>query len=173
MSPERPDKPASSTGPDDEELLARAIPIDSLEGESNPAGQTGPAGQAEQPEGDAEASSARSSAASSEAGGPEQIEFDAGDDTGEQQPSRIRAMEGGGGHRQKPWKRQPNVSGQGATHVRTFVAKLRYEAIEHLDEQINDWLDAHPECEVKFVTTAVGPLTGKLKEDALFVNVWV
>jgi hypothetical protein len=71
------------------------------------------------------------------------------------------------------WNRTPNITGQGAIHVRTFFAKLRSDAIEHMDHQINEWLDAHPQYEVKLVTTAIGELTGKLKEPALFVNVWV
>lgn len=71
------------------------------------------------------------------------------------------------------WSRKTNVTGEGATHMRTFVAKLRIDAIDHLDQTINEWLDAHPEYEVKFVSTSVGTLTGKLKEPALFMNVWV
>ena len=71
------------------------------------------------------------------------------------------------------WKRQPNKTGTGATHMRTFVAKLRLDAIEHVDEQINEWLEQNPEFEVKLVTASVGILTGKLKEEAMFVTVWV
>ncbi|MEM9883405.1 MAG: hypothetical protein AAF800_10845 [Planctomycetota bacterium] len=71
------------------------------------------------------------------------------------------------------WNRTPNATGSGAIHVKTFVAKLRHDAIDHLDEQVNTWLDAHPEYEVKFVTTSVGKLVGKISEDALFMNVWV
>ncbi|MFA9477444.1 hypothetical protein ACERK3_03960 [Phycisphaerales bacterium AB-hyl4] len=71
------------------------------------------------------------------------------------------------------WQRQPNITGKGAIHVKTFVAKLRLDAVEHMDEQINHWLDAHPEYEVKFVTTSVGKLIGKMTEDAMFVSVWV
>ncbi len=71
------------------------------------------------------------------------------------------------------WKRTPNVTNSGAIHVKTFVTKLRLDAIEHLDEQINDWLDNHPEYEVKFVSQSIGKLVGKNTEDALFVSVWV
>ena len=71
------------------------------------------------------------------------------------------------------WARTPNTPGTGAIHVKTFVTKLRLDAIEHLDQQVNEWLDAHPEYEVKFVTTTVGTLVGKNKEEALFMNVWV
>lgn len=71
------------------------------------------------------------------------------------------------------WTRTPNVTGAGAIHVKTFVTKLRLDAIEHLDEQVNEWLDAHPEYEVKFVSTTIGKLVGKNTEDAIFMNVWV
>ena len=71
------------------------------------------------------------------------------------------------------WNRQPNITGKDAIHVKTFVTKLRLEAVEHMDLQVNEWLDAHPEYEVKFVTTSIGTLYGKNKEPALFMNVWV
>jgi len=71
------------------------------------------------------------------------------------------------------WKRTPNVTGSGAIHVKTFVTKLRLDAINHLDDQINDWLDNHPEYEVKFVSQSIGKLVGKNTEDALFTSVWV
>jgi len=45
--------------------------------------------------------------------------------------------------------------------------------LKYLDEQINEWLDGHPEYEVKTVTTSIGLWTGKLKEPNLIVNVWV
>ena len=54
-----------------------------------------------------------------------------------------------------------------------FVGKLRADALEHMDEQINTWLDEHTEFEAKFVSTAVGELIGKNKEAALFVSVWI
>ena len=88
--------------------------------------------------------------------------------------SRIRAF--GQQHHdphENHWKRQPNLTGRGAIHVKTFYAKLRQDAIEHLDTQINQWLDSHEEYEVKFVTTSVGTLMGKNTEDAIFINVWV
>ena len=34
------------------------------------------------------------------------------------------------------WNRSPNVTGQGAIHVKTFVTKLRLEANEYLDEHL-------------------------------------
>lgn len=73
----------------------------------------------------------------------------------------------------KQWARKPNVTGEGAVHCKTFVAKMREESLAHLDETVNEWLDAHPDVEVKFVTTTVGRLQGKGVEDALVVNLWL
>ncbi|MCA9291582.1 MAG: hypothetical protein KDA25_10680 [Phycisphaerales bacterium] len=71
------------------------------------------------------------------------------------------------------WSRIPNTTGHGAIHVRTFHSKLTDDALRYLDQAVNEWLDAHPQYEVKFVTTTVGVLTGKLKEPHLICQVWV
>lgn len=90
-------------------------------------------------------------------------------------PPKIRAFEQriSGKHEDKGWNRTPNVSGHGAIHVRSFHCKLNSESLEFLDQQINEWLDAHPQYEVKFVTTGVGDWVGKVKEPNLIVQVWV
>lgn len=88
---------------------------------------------------------------------------------------KIRTFEqrlGRGGH-ETMWKRNPNVTGTGAIHVKSFHCKLTGDSLEFLDSQINEWLDEHPEYEVKFVTTSIGEWTGKIKEPSLIVNVWV
>lgn len=100
-----------------------------------------------------------------------------GGDAGEAGPrvaasSYIRAF-GPSRRHAEHWKRTPNATGQGAIHVKTFVAKLRPDGMEFLDQQINEWLDDHPEYEVKFVTTATGQLMSKNPEPALILNVWV
>lgn len=71
------------------------------------------------------------------------------------------------------WNRTPNVTGTGAIHVKSFHCKLTGDSLEFLDQQINEWLDNHPQYEVKTVTTSIGTWTGKLKEPNLIVNVWV
>lgn len=71
------------------------------------------------------------------------------------------------------WERSPNVTGTGAIHCKSFHCKLTGDSLEFLDRQINEWLDLHPQYEVKFVTTSIGTWTGKLKEPNLIVNVWV
>ena len=71
------------------------------------------------------------------------------------------------------WDRSPNVTGTGAIHVKSFHSRLTGDSLEYLDQQINEWLDQHPQYEVKLVTTSVGVWSGKLKEPNLVVNVWV
>ncbi len=71
------------------------------------------------------------------------------------------------------WNRSPNTTGVGAIHVKTFHAKLTGDALEYMDQCINEWLDAHPQYEVKFVSSTVGTLTGKLKEPNIICQVWV
>ena len=71
------------------------------------------------------------------------------------------------------WTRTPNTTGGGAIHVKTFHSKLTDDALIYMDNTINEWLDAHPQYEVKFVNSTVGTLTGKLKEPHLICQVWV
>ena len=42
-----------------------------------------------------------------------------------------------------------------------------------LTQCVNEWLDAHPQYEVKLVNLTVGILTAKLKEPHLICQVWV
>ena len=76
-------------------------------------------------------------------------------------------------HHEQKWSRTPNTTGQGAIHVRTFHSKLTEDALVYMDQIVNEWLDAHPQYEVKFVNSTVGILTGKLKEPHLICQVWV
>jgi len=85
---------------------------------------------------------------------------------------KIRAIEKGRRHEEQ-WTRTPNTTGQGAIHVKTFQCKLTTDALAYMDQTINEWLDAHPQYEVKFVNATVGIITGKLKEPALICQVWV
>lgn len=71
------------------------------------------------------------------------------------------------------WQRPASNTGTGATHVKSFHCKIHDEGLKHLDEQINEWLDKHPEFDVKFVTTSVGDWKAKSIEPAVIVQVWV
>ena len=77
------------------------------------------------------------------------------------------------GTRKIEWKRKPNLDGKGATHVKSFHARLNTEALEMMDLQINQWLEEHPELEVKCVNATIGEWQGKVKEPNLILQVWV
>lgn len=85
---------------------------------------------------------------------------------------KIRAI-GDRRRHEDTWSRTPNTTRQGAIHVKTFQAKLTEDALKYMDQTINEWLDAHPQYEVKFACSTVGILTGKLKEPYLICQVWV
>jgi len=74
---------------------------------------------------------------------------------------------------EETWTRTPNTTGSGAIHVKTFHCKLTEDALAYMDQTINEWLDAHPQYEVKFVSSSIGTMTGKLKEPAMICQVWV
>lgn len=76
------------------------------------------------------------------------------------------------GHKKHEWKRKPHVTGTGAIRVKSFHAKYSEQGIEHLDDMINEWIDANPDIEVKFVTQTVHVFEGKIREPALVMNVW-
>jgi len=87
--------------------------------------------------------------------------------------SKIRSF-GVGARHSEQWDRTPNVTGQGAIHCKIFHCKLREDAIDYMERQINEWLDAHPEYEVKHVTSSVGEMKTKtISEAAMIVTVWV
>lgn len=99
------------------------------------------------------------------------------DDAAEEPPPpKIRSFESklGGRRHEDQWSRTPNTPGTGAIHVKSFHAKLNEDSMGYLDQQINEWLDAHPQYEVKFVTSSVGSWAGKLgTEQHLVLQVWV
>ena len=80
----------------------------------------------------------------------------------------------GGKRHEDSWNRTPNTPGTGAIHLRSFHCRLSDDALTFLDQQVNEWLDAHPQYEVKSVNTAVGDFQGKMgKEPHLILNIWV
>jgi hypothetical protein len=85
---------------------------------------------------------------------------------------KIKAFGVVGGQRAHTWKRTATTPGTGACRVRSFHGKLSDQGMTYLDDQINEWLDQHPEVEVKFVTSTVGQFEGKIREPALIMNLW-
>ena len=70
------------------------------------------------------------------------------------------------------YKRPMHYNKTGAVRMRTFHCRLSEQGVEYLDQLINDWLEQHPDIEVKFVTSTIGMWDGKLKEPTLILNVW-
>jgi len=87
-------------------------------------------------------------------------------------PKKIMAFGSDMAHKRHDWRRQLNHNGTGAMRVRSFHGKCSDQGLEFLDNSINEWLDANPDMEVKFVTTTVATFEGKIREPALVVNVW-
>lgn len=56
--------------------------------------------------------------------------------------------------------------------VKTFFTKLHPGAIVFLDEQVQNWLDEHPEVSIKRTNITVGEVQSKKTEPNLIVMVW-
>jgi hypothetical protein len=85
---------------------------------------------------------------------------------------KIKAFGEDGARKQHDWKRKTIANGQGACRMRSFHGKYSDQGLQYLDDAVNEWLDAHPEVEVKFVTSTVGVFEGKIREPALVLNLW-
>jgi len=86
--------------------------------------------------------------------------------------SKIKAFGVDAERRREDWKRKTHTGGQHSCRVRSFHGKYSDQGLAHMDDIINDWLDHHPEVEVKFVTSTVGVFEGKIREPALVLNIW-
>ena len=86
--------------------------------------------------------------------------------------SKIHGITAAVGIAQHTYKRPTNLNKSGAVRMRTFHSRLSEQGVEYLDQTINDWLEAHPDIEVKFTSSTVGMWDGKLKEPTLIINVW-
>lgn len=69
------------------------------------------------------------------------------------------------------FKRPVNMDGTGATRCRIFHAKITDSSLEHMESQINSWLDSN-EIEVKHVGHTIGVMEGKRSEPNMLVMVW-
>lgn len=64
-------------------------------------------------------------------------------------------------------------AGEGATRAHTFHSKLTDAALSYMDNQINEWVDAHPEIFLKFTTSTIGMFEAKQhQEPHLIVTVF-
>ena len=63
------------------------------------------------------------------------------------------------------------VTGHGACRVRSFHGRLSDEGLVYMDDKINEWLDNHPEVEIKMVTTSIGQYEGKIRGGNILLSV--
>lgn len=77
-----------------------------------------------------------------------------------------------GSHKEFGFKRPLSAHNEPATRCRTFHGKLTAAGLSHMDEQINEWLDAHPDVFIKSSNSTVGVFEGKTKEPHLLVTVF-
>ena len=88
-------------------------------------------------------------------------------------PRKIKVNTGGDKHTYNRFKRPPLNTGAGATRCRSFHGRLSDDGLAYTDDKINEWLDNHPEVEIKHVNCIVGPLEGKVTgEQGLIVVIW-
>ncbi|MFO0839779.1 MAG: hypothetical protein U1D55_14810 [Phycisphaerae bacterium] len=68
--------------------------------------------------------------------------------------------------------KRPLLKNGNATRCRTFHCRLNDTSINHLNQQINEYVDAHEDVEIKFVSTTIGVVEGKHSEQHLFVTIF-
>ena len=59
-----------------------------------------------------------------------------------------------------------------ASRCRTFHCKLSDAAFGHLNDQINEWVDAQDDVVIKFASTCIGVVEGKHSDPHLIVTVF-
>lgn len=67
--------------------------------------------------------------------------------------------------------RQVNTDATGATRCRIFNSKIAVASLQHMENQINEWLEGTP-FEVKHVGHMIGTMEGKTQEMNVIVMVW-
>ncbi len=106
----------------------------------------------------------------------EKISLDGNLDEAPTGPTKIRSFASGstlaGAHHDADLKRGVSASSDPPTRIRTFHSKLTPAALAHMDDLINEWIDAHPEIHIKLVATTVGPFEAKHVEQHLIVNIF-
>jgi len=93
------------------------------------------------------------------------------------EPTRITSFGSGpsgivGSAAQHDYRRQLLTGSPNATRCKTFHCKLADGPIVFLNEQINDWVDAHDDIEIKFATSTIGVIEGKHVDPHLIITVF-
>jgi len=103
---------------------------------------------------------------------PLELEGDDKPITAEPPKSKIHGISAGPSLATHSYKRATHYNKTGAIRMRTFHCRLSEQGVEYLDQTVNDWLEHHPDIEVKFTSSTIGLWDGKLKEPTLIINVW-
>lgn len=64
------------------------------------------------------------------------------------------------------------VPGERISGLKTFFTKLHPGALVFLDEQVTEWLKAHPDIQIKRTNSSVGDVMSKKTEPNLILSVW-
>ena len=56
--------------------------------------------------------------------------------------------------------------------LKTFFTKLHPGALVFLDEQVTEWLKAHPDVQIKRTNVSVGEVMAKKTEPNIIMNIW-
>jgi hypothetical protein len=70
------------------------------------------------------------------------------------------------------YRRALDPSSPHATRCRTFHCKLSDASFGHLNQQVNEFVDAHEEVAIKFATSTVGVVEGKHADPHLIVTIF-
>jgi hypothetical protein len=69
------------------------------------------------------------------------------------------------GSHEREYKRDLVNASLGATRCRIFHAKMTDGALVFMENQINEWIDEHPDIHVKFSTSTMGTIESKQSRD--------
>ncbi len=87
--------------------------------------------------------------------------------------SQIRAFGGADQKRkERQWSREAVSSAPGACRMKIFHSRLSENAMEYMEDSVNEWLDENPDIVVKFSNSTVGVVEGKKSESHIIVTVW-
>lgn len=63
-------------------------------------------------------------------------------------------------------------AGHGASRMRVYHCKLSEGPLMQLNRQVNEWLDMHPDIEVKFANTTIGTWEGRHSEQHIILTLY-
>jgi hypothetical protein len=69
------------------------------------------------------------------------------------------------------FKRKPVNTGQGAVRCRVFHCKIAESSIQHMENQINTWVDDE-DVDIKHIGHMIGAMEGKHTEPNIILVVW-